>query len=121
MSETIEGKVVVITGASSGLGEATARLLSAQGRLRHEPGVVNHDVDSPVRLHGRVDQSLHLVAVGDVGRHGQCLAAAAGQLVGRRFDPLRRRCRASLDDGDGSGFSEAPVVRSRRHAWRQPA
>jgi NADP-dependent 3-hydroxy acid dehydrogenase YdfG len=27
----IEGKVVVITGASSGLGEATARLLSAQG------------------------------------------------------------------------------------------
>jgi NADP-dependent 3-hydroxy acid dehydrogenase YdfG len=27
----IEGKVIVITGASSGLGEATARLLSAQG------------------------------------------------------------------------------------------
>ena len=32
MSNNIEGKVVVITGASSGLGEATARLLSAQGR-----------------------------------------------------------------------------------------
>jgi NADP-dependent 3-hydroxy acid dehydrogenase YdfG len=31
MSTNIEGKVVVITGASSGLGEATARLLSAQG------------------------------------------------------------------------------------------
>jgi NADP-dependent 3-hydroxy acid dehydrogenase YdfG len=31
ISNTIEGKVVVITGASSGLGEATARLLSAQG------------------------------------------------------------------------------------------
>jgi NADP-dependent 3-hydroxy acid dehydrogenase YdfG len=32
MSNSIEGKVVVvITGASSGLGEATARLLSAQG------------------------------------------------------------------------------------------
>jgi len=31
MSGNIEGKVVVITGASSGLGEATARLLSAQG------------------------------------------------------------------------------------------
>jgi NADP-dependent 3-hydroxy acid dehydrogenase YdfG len=30
-SNNIEGKVVVITGASSGLGEATARLLSAQG------------------------------------------------------------------------------------------
>ena len=31
MSNNIAGKVVVITGASSGLGEATARLLSAQG------------------------------------------------------------------------------------------
>ena len=31
MSENIEGKVVVITGASSGLGEATARFLSARG------------------------------------------------------------------------------------------
>ena len=30
MNNNIEGKVVVITGASSGLGEATARLLSAQ-------------------------------------------------------------------------------------------
>jgi len=31
MNNNIEGKVVVITGASSGLGEATARLLSVQG------------------------------------------------------------------------------------------
>lgn len=31
MAENIKGKVVVITGASSGLGEATARLLSAEG------------------------------------------------------------------------------------------
>ena len=31
MSNNIEGKVVVITGASSGLGEAATRLLSAQG------------------------------------------------------------------------------------------
>jgi len=31
MSNNIEGKVVIITGASSGLGEATARLLGAEG------------------------------------------------------------------------------------------
>jgi len=31
MSNNVEGKVVVITGASSGLGEASARLLSANG------------------------------------------------------------------------------------------
>jgi NADP-dependent 3-hydroxy acid dehydrogenase YdfG len=31
MGNNIAGKVVVLTGASSGLGEATARLLSAQG------------------------------------------------------------------------------------------
>jgi NADP-dependent 3-hydroxy acid dehydrogenase YdfG len=33
MTNNIQGKVVVITGASSGLGEATARLLSAEGAL----------------------------------------------------------------------------------------
>jgi NADP-dependent 3-hydroxy acid dehydrogenase YdfG len=32
-TNNIEGKVVVITGASSGLGEAAARLLSAQGAI----------------------------------------------------------------------------------------
>jgi NADP-dependent 3-hydroxy acid dehydrogenase YdfG len=33
MSDNIAGKVVVITGASSGLGEAAARLLSAEGAI----------------------------------------------------------------------------------------
>ncbi len=33
MSNNIKGKIVVITGASSGLGEATARLLSAEGAI----------------------------------------------------------------------------------------
>lgn len=33
MSNNIEGKIVVITGASSGLGEATARLLSTKGAI----------------------------------------------------------------------------------------
>jgi NADP-dependent 3-hydroxy acid dehydrogenase YdfG len=34
MSKNIAGKVVFITGASSGPGEATARLLSAEARKR---------------------------------------------------------------------------------------
>lgn len=33
MNENIKGKVVVITGASSGLGEATAKLLAENGAL----------------------------------------------------------------------------------------
>jgi NADP-dependent 3-hydroxy acid dehydrogenase YdfG len=38
MTERIKDKIVVVTGASSGLGEATARLLSAEARLsRWEP------------------------------------------------------------------------------------
>jgi hypothetical protein len=51
-------------------------------RLRHQPGVVDHHIDPPVCLHGCVDQSFDLLAVGDVRRYGECLAAAAGQLVG---------------------------------------
>lgn len=84
MSENIENKVVVITGASSGLGEAAARSLSALGaklllgarridRLRALAGElslgedavvrtdvtrreqVKHLVDRAVELHGRID------------------------------------------------------------------
>ena len=84
MTKGIENKVVVITGASSGLGEATARLLAAQGakpvlgarrldRLRTlaaelglpADAVVQTDVtdadqvkalvDRAVALHGRID------------------------------------------------------------------
>ncbi len=46
-------------------------------RVRHQAGVVEHHVDAAVGLHGRVDQVLDLIAVGDVGGDGQGLAAAA--------------------------------------------
>jgi NADP-dependent 3-hydroxy acid dehydrogenase YdfG len=84
MSEGVESKVVVITGASSGLGEATARHLARHGaklvlgarrmnRLRTlaeelalggqaavetdvtQIGQVEALVDAAVRLHGRID------------------------------------------------------------------
>ena len=84
MTEGIQDKVVVITGASSGLGEATARNLARQGaklvlgarrleRLRAlaaelscgpdaavqtdvtEQAQVKHLVDQAVKLHGRID------------------------------------------------------------------
>jgi NADP-dependent 3-hydroxy acid dehydrogenase YdfG len=88
MSQNIEGKVVVITGASSGLGEATARRLAAEGAklvigarrldrlqaLARELGipaeavvqtdVTKHEevkrlVDRAVEIHGRVDVILN--------------------------------------------------------------
>lgn len=84
MTKTIEGKTVVITGASSGLGEATARLLAKEGAklvlgarrldrlkaLTSELGIdgdaavqtdvtkvdeVKRLVDHAVALHGRID------------------------------------------------------------------
>jgi len=88
MTNNIEGKVVVITGASSGLGEATVRLLAAKGAklvigarrldrlqaLVTELGLgnkaavetdvtnfeqVKHLVDHAVATHGRIDVILN--------------------------------------------------------------
>jgi NADP-dependent 3-hydroxy acid dehydrogenase YdfG len=58
----IEGKVVVITGASSGLGEATARLLSAQG--------------ASVVLGARRADRIRLLADAITGNGGRALAVA---------------------------------------------
>jgi len=88
MTDNIQGKVVVVTGASSGLGEATVRLLAAKGAklvigarrlhrlqaLSQELGLgdaaavetdvtsfdqVKHLVDHAVTTHGRIDVILN--------------------------------------------------------------
>lgn len=62
MTEGIKGKIVVVTGASSGLGEATARLLSAQG--------------ATVVLGARRTDRLQALVKELEGRGGQALALA---------------------------------------------
>jgi NADP-dependent 3-hydroxy acid dehydrogenase YdfG len=73
MSHHIEGKVVVITGASSGLGEAAARHLSAQG--------------ASVALGARRVERLQAVADELIGRGGQALAVATDV---SRYDDVKR-------------------------------
>ena len=62
MNKHIEGKVIVITGASSGLGEATVRLLSAEG--------------ATVVLGTRRVDRLRSLANALTGKGGQALAVA---------------------------------------------
>ncbi len=57
-------------------------------RLRHQAGIVDHDVDTPVCLHRAVDELLHLLAVDDVGRDGERLSATAGEFVRQRLDAI---------------------------------
>ena len=83
MSNNIEGKIVVITGASSGLGGATARLLSAQGA----------SVVLGARRHDRIE-----ALAGELtGSGGKAIAITNSDLVIRNFVRLNSGC-TSVED-----------------------
>jgi len=75
--------------------------------VRHQSGVVEHDIDAPIGLGGRVDQVGHLLAVSDVGLDGHGFRPAAGEFLRQGLDaldatrpendcrPSAERCRAA--------------------------
>lgn len=79
MSNNIEAKVIVITGASSGLGEAAARLLSAQG--------------ASVVLGGRRQDRIQSIARELTGRGGKAMAMTTDVT---RYEQVRRLVDAAV-------------------------
>jgi NADP-dependent 3-hydroxy acid dehydrogenase YdfG len=79
MSNNIQGKVVVITGASSGNGEAAARLLSAEG--------------ASVILGARRADRIQSLAKDLTGRGGKALAVATDVT---RYDQVKRLVDAAV-------------------------
>ena len=45
-------------------------LRRSSGECGISPGIVDHDINTPIGLDGRIDQPLHLLRVGDIRRDG---------------------------------------------------
>ncbi len=108
MSENIEGKVVVITGASSGLGEATARLLSAQG--------------ASVVLGARRVERLRSLADELTGRGGKAMAVATddtdrGQVKGLVDAAVQAYGRVDVLINNAGLMPQAPLERLKVDEW----
>jgi NADP-dependent 3-hydroxy acid dehydrogenase YdfG len=108
MSENIEGKVVVITGASSGLGEATARLLSTRG--------------ASIVLGARRVERLRSLAAELTGRGGKALAVATDvtdcdQVKGLVDAAVRAYGRIDVMINNAGLMPQAPLERLKVDEW----
>ena len=108
MNDNIEGKVVVITGAGSGLGEATARLLSAQG--------------ARVVLGARRADRLKSLADELTGRGGKAIAVTTDvtqrDQVKKLVDMAVRACgRVDVMINNAGLMPQAPLERLKVDEW----
>jgi NAD(P)-dependent dehydrogenase (short-subunit alcohol dehydrogenase family) len=123
MNENIQGKVIVITGASSGLGEAAARLLAAQGArvalgARRQDRIqalareltaaggqaiaVTTDVTDRAQVQRLVDAAVEAfrrvnVMINNAGLMPQSLLARLAAFVGARVEAARARRMAASE------------------------
>ncbi len=109
MSNNVEGKVVVITGASSGLGEATARLLSAQG--------------ATVVLGARRTERIQAVADELTGKGGKALAIQTDvtdiDQVQRLVDAVQTYGRIDVMINNAGLMPQSPLERRKIDDWNQ--
>jgi len=108
MSSNIAGKIVVITGASSGLGEATARLLSAEG--------------ATVVLGARRADRLQALASDLTGKGGKALAlttdVADRSQVGKLVEAaVQEYERIDVMINNAGLMPQAPLERLRVDEW----
>lgn len=108
MSNNIEGKVIVITGASSGLGEASARLLASQGAC--------------VVLGARRVDRIQSLATELTGGGGNAIAVATDvtdcEQVGRFVDAaVQAYGRIDVMINNAGLMPQAPLERLRIDEW----
>jgi NADP-dependent 3-hydroxy acid dehydrogenase YdfG len=110
MTEGIKDKIVVVTGASSGLGEATARLLSAQG--------------ATVVLGARRTDRLQSLAKDIEARGGKALAVATDvtqpeQVKALVDSAVRTYGRIDVMINNAGLMPQAPLERLKVDEWNQ--
>jgi len=107
MPQSISGKVMIITGASSGIGRATARRFAAEGARVVLAARTGHALEALAR---EIGPERALAVPTDVTD-----PAAAGALLWTALPPAARRpaCTHSLD--------QTAKMCSHRHKFRPPA